>query len=195
MSTDINSQINSRIQAFVAELSDLVRVASLEAVLAALGGQPARKGRGPGRPKGSGRKPGRPAKAAAIAAPPKRAGRRLRRSSEDVEATATKFLAYVKANDGKRLEEISKGLGIHSADLKLPVQKLLIAKSLKTTGQKRGTKYHFASATARGAKKSAAPKLAKKVLKPAKAKPSKKAAGPAKAKAVKVVAAPEPAMA
>lgn len=199
MSADINSQINSRIQSFVAELADLVRVASLEAVLAALGGSAAPQLRGPGRPKGSGRKPGRPAKAASLAPPQRRAGRRVRRSSEDVGATAAKLLAFVKAHDGKRLEEISKGLGIDSADLKLPAQKLIAAKSLRTTGQKRGTKYHLAAAAGRGAKKPAAPKLAKKVLKPAKAsaakKAAKKAARPAKAKLAQPAAAPEPSMA
>ena len=78
---------------------------------------------GPGRPRGPGRPKSMPARAA-------RSGKRVRRSSEDVEATAAKFLAFVKGNDGKRLEEISRGLRIPTANLKLPAQKLLAATSL-----------------------------------------------------------------
>ncbi len=80
---------------------------------------------------------------------------RASRSSEDVDATAAKFLSFVKAHDGKRLEEISKGLGINNADLKLPAQKLLAAKSVKTTGAKRGTKYHVGGGGAAKAAKHA----------------------------------------
>jgi len=158
MPTDINSQINSRIQSFVAELSALVRAAALDSVQAALGGSPAPAKRGPGRPKGGGirRGPGRPkgsgAKPAA-AGKPKRRAKGARRSSENVDATAAKFLAFVKANDGKRLEEIGKALGIDTADLKLPAQKLLAAKAVRTTGQKRGTKYHVAGGAAKAAKR------------------------------------------
>ncbi len=130
-----NQHIESAVQSFVTETSNLVRVAALEAVEAALGGaSPAR--RGPGRPKGSRNKPqAMPARAA-------RGGIRARRSAEAVDATAAKFLAYVKANDGKRLEEIAKALRIPRKNLKLPAQKLLAAKAVKTTGAKRGTKYH-----------------------------------------------------
>lgn len=138
MTNEIRTQIASRIDAFIADLTHLTRAAALDAVQSALGGEAAPARRGPGRPRGSGKK----------AAPKRRLARRAkgaRRSSANVEATAAKFLAFVKANDGKRLEEISKGLGIHSHDLKLPAQKLLAAKAVKTTGQKRGTKYHVAA--------------------------------------------------
>jgi len=148
MPSPIFIKIESNVQAFVTELAALVRAAALDSVQAALGGSPAR--RGTGRPKGSGRKP-------AAAGKPKRRAKGARRSSENVDATAAKFLAFVKANDGKRLEEISKGLGIDTADLKLPAKNLLAAKAVRTTGQKRGTKYHVgggaAKAPARAAKR------------------------------------------
>jgi hypothetical protein len=141
MASEINSQISAHVQSFVTELTALVRSAALEAVQNALGGGTAPAKRGPGRPKAT----------SAMSAPapkatgkPKRRAKGARRSSEDVDATAAKFLEYVTANDGKRLEEISKALGIHTADLKLPAQKLIAAKAVKTTGQKRGTKYHVA---------------------------------------------------
>jgi hypothetical protein len=148
MPTTITSQLDSTIQSFVAEISSLVRIAALEAVQAALGGGASPARRGPGRPRGRGarRGPGRPKgsrnKPKAMPARAARGGKRVRRSAEAVDATAAKFLAFVKANDGKRLEEISKGLKIPTSALKLPAQKLLAAKAVKTTGQKRGTKYH-----------------------------------------------------
>lgn len=134
MPNEIRSQIASRIDAFIADLTTLTRAAALEAVQSVIGSGAAPKRRGPGRPRGSGKK-----------ARPARRAKGARRSSSQVEATTAKFLAFVKAHDGKRLEEISKGLGIHSQDLKLPAQKLLAAKAVKTTGQKRGTKYHLAA--------------------------------------------------
>lgn len=156
MPTDINSQISARVQSFVLELSALVRTAALDSVQAALGGSPAPVKRGPGRPKSSGAKPAAAPKATA-AGKPKRRAKGARRSSADVDATQAKFLAFVQSNDGKRLEEIGKALGMHTADLKLPAQKLLAAKAVRTTGAKRGTKYHVA-----GAAKSGTAKRAKK---------------------------------
>jgi hypothetical protein len=40
MSNNINQQIEARVQAFVQELSELVKIAALEAVVGALGGKP-----------------------------------------------------------------------------------------------------------------------------------------------------------
>jgi hypothetical protein len=154
-----DQQLNSTIQSFVTEISNLVRVAALEAVEAALGGGGSPARRGPGRPRGGGarRGPGRPKssrnKPKAMPARAARGGKRVRRSAEAVDATASKFLAFVKANDGKRLEEISKGLRIPTSALKLPAQKLLAAKAVRTTGQMRGTKYHVGSGAAKAAKK------------------------------------------
>ena len=89
---------------------------------------------------------------------PARRAKGERRSSEDVDATAAQLLAYIKANDGKRIEEIAKGMNMYTADLKLPAQKLLAAKAVKTTGQKRGTKYYAGGKGAAAKGKSAASK-------------------------------------
>jgi hypothetical protein len=133
--SQLDRDIRTRIEDFLNEMSQLVKSSALEAVHAALGGTgaaaSAARRRGPGRPR----------KAAAAAAPAARGGKRDRRSAEDVQATADAFLAYVKSNEGQRLEEISRGLGRPSKELKLPVIKLMQAGSLRTEGQKRGTKY------------------------------------------------------
>jgi hypothetical protein len=150
---DLDQDIQSRIQSFLAELSGLVKKAALQSVQVALatdGVAPAR--RGPGRPAGSAtvakRGPGRPRKVDR----PARAGKRVRRSSEDLDAIAARVLAHVKANPGHRLEEIGAGLKTDTGILKRPVAKLLQAKQVRTEGQKRGTKY-FAGGKRGGARK------------------------------------------
>lgn len=150
--TQLDRQIQDRIQAFLTELSGLVRQSALEAVQAALGGgvaAPVR--RGPGRPRknaaagpiaaaapagAAGSKSG-----ASAAGKPARRAKRAKRTSADVDATAAALLAYVAANEGQSIEQIGKGMGVATKELKLPVIKLMEAKKLKTKGQKRGTKY------------------------------------------------------
>jgi hypothetical protein len=63
----------------------------------------------------------------------------------------------VRANPGSRLEQIAAGLRTGSQELKLPVIKLLAAKTLRKTGQKRGTQY-FAGGGGGATKAKAAPK-------------------------------------
>ena len=143
--TQLDRQIQDRIQAFLTELSGLVRQSALEAVQAALGGgvaAPAR--RGPGRPRKNAAAGPIAAAAPASVAPagkPARRAKRAKRTSADVDATAAALLAYVAANEGQSIEQIGKGMGVATKELKLPVIKLVEAKKLKTKGQRRGTKY------------------------------------------------------
>jgi hypothetical protein len=129
--TSTDRELRERIDAFVAEISNLVRISALEAVHAALGSTlgaaaaPAAK-----------RGPGRPPKAAAASA-----SSGGKRSPEAVLKTADAVLAYIKSHPGQRLEEIGKGVKMPTKDLKLPIQKLFDAKSISTKGVKRGTKY------------------------------------------------------
>jgi hypothetical protein len=67
--------------------------------------------------------------------------KRAKRTSADVDATAAALLTYVAANEGQSIEQIGKGMGVATKELKLPVIKLMEAKKLKTKGQRRGTKY------------------------------------------------------
>ncbi len=124
--------IKAHVESFVRDLTAMIREAALEHVLGALG-EAVTKKRGPGRPRGSGN---------TTTTTRRRKGKRIRRSSEDVEALASAILTHVKANVGQGVTEIAGALRRTSKDLKLPIQKLLAEKKLKTTGQKRGTKYH-----------------------------------------------------
>ncbi|MEM6673562.1 MAG: hypothetical protein AAF726_12020 [Planctomycetota bacterium] len=127
---DINAQIQARVESFTDELSQLVREAALEAVQEALDGG------APRAPRGRGRRPATQKKAAA-----RHGGKRIRRSEAELQAIGKKVLTYVKKNPGSRLEQISAGLEVPSAELKQPVAYLLGEKALRKTGQRRGTKY------------------------------------------------------
>ncbi len=133
----LDQEIQSRISAFLDELSGLVKRQALEAVHEALG-QSAPARRGPGRPRKVTVRRGRRPKAMA-----KRAirGKRIRRSPEDLAKLQTSVMAQVRSKQGQRLEEIGRALKTDTAVLKRPVAMLLAAKKLKTTGAKRGTKY------------------------------------------------------
>ena len=129
-----DSQIRSAVDEFVTQITELVRQQAVEAVREALGdGAPARA---PRRKKAAkrGRKAGKKAGRRST-------GKRVRRSAEDLEALGGSLLAYVRANPGQGIEDISKGLRADSKDLKRPVTLLLEADKLRTEGQKRGTKY------------------------------------------------------
>jgi len=141
--TQIDQQIRNHINSFVEQLSTLVRKAAVEAVRTALTGEtsaaaPVR--RGPGRPPKSAAAP------AAAAAPAKKGkkgkkGKRAKASPADLAAAGTKVLEYLAKTPGQSLEQIGKGLNTPTANLKLPIKQLLGDKKLKTTGQRRGTKY------------------------------------------------------
>jgi len=127
MNSQIQTEIQNRITAFVAELDQLVRKSTLEALHGVLtnGQAPARRGRpagakrGPGRPKGSGR-----------------------RASANVEEAAAKVLEHVKANDGQGISAIAGATGLALPVAKKAASSLLASGQLKKSGQKRGTVYH-----------------------------------------------------
>ena len=140
MANNIQQQIEARVQAFVLEVSELVRSSALDAVASALGGgSSVGGGARRGRPVGSKNKAS--GAAAAPAATGKR-GKRGKRTSEEVDAMAARILEHVKKNPGANVEGMAKAFNLKSKDLTLPINKLLTGKKVKTVGQRRGTKYH-----------------------------------------------------
>ncbi len=133
----LDSQIRACINSFVEELSRLVRGAAVQSVQEALGDSSAPARRGPGRPR----------KTMAVITRPS-SKRRKRRSSGAVDTVAKRILAQVTANPGQGVSEIGGALRLTSKELRLPILKLLGDKTLKTTGQRRGTKYFTAGAIA-----------------------------------------------
>jgi hypothetical protein len=165
--TTLEAEIRARIDGFAAELSNLVRQSVVEVVRGALGdGTAAPRRRGLGRPRNATgpakRGPGRP--------PKTDKARRGRRSSEDVQATAERVQAHVRAKPGQRMEEISVALKMPTGALTLPVSKLMAAGSLRTEGQRRGTRYYAGgggSGAAKGRGAKAGTRKGKKVAKKA----------------------------
>lgn len=149
---DTESQIRNRIDAFVNEISELIRLAALDVVQGALGGGtpvPVRR-RGPGRPRGVRR-----------AQAPRRGGKRVRRSSANVQELAAAVQSAVRKGPGRRLGEIAAELGTSSKEIRRPAQNLVEERKLRTEGQRGGTRYFPAGA--RGAKAGA--KAARKTTK------------------------------
>lgn len=146
--------IDARVKNFVADLEQLVRSAALEAVQAALGGGSAAPAkRKPGRPPKSAApaaaKPAaaKPAAPAAKAAPAPKAGKRKKgqkRTQAELAALQTKLDNYVKSNEGKRIEEISKALSIPTGELTRPMKKLMDEGKVRSTGERRATRYYAA---------------------------------------------------
>src|SRR5687768_8154564 len=134
----VNDQIRDRVEAFAAELTELIRAAAMETVASALGESAVGGGRGRGR--------GRRAAAVVV-----RGGRRgaraasrekgAKRPPQEIEKLTAKLGDYVKSNPGQRIEQIAKGMGTSTKELNLPVKKLIATKALKTRGQKRATQY------------------------------------------------------
>jgi len=86
---------------------------------------------------------------AAAAAPAARAAPRKLRKGEKrpghlIAQTTEQLHAFIKSHQGQRIEQIAKALGTSTKELKLPAQKLLADKKIKTKGVKRATKYYAA---------------------------------------------------
>ena len=71
----------------------------------------------------------------------KAAGGRNRRASDQIVKVAARLHDHIKSHPGQGMEQITKALGTTTKNLRLPVRKLLDAKKIKVTGQKRATKY------------------------------------------------------
>ena len=156
MPNNSEKRIRELTDTFVAELSVVIHEAALEAVRGALEGASAPAGR-------RGPRAGAKRKKAAASGRP-RGGKRVRRSTGDVEAMAASILSYVKANPGCSATELAAELGVTTKDVRLPLVKLLEEKKLRTEGQARGTKYFAGGKRGRpaGKKKAGRKKAARK---------------------------------
>jgi hypothetical protein len=66
----------------------------------------------------------------------------VKRTAEEIESQAKLILAHLRKNPDQRAEQIGAGLSMTTADLVLPIKKLIAAKALaKPKGARRGTTY------------------------------------------------------
>ena len=142
-----NDQIRTRLNAFVTELSDLIRQATLqdmaEALRSAEGHSPARRtgasvaiaGAREER-KVAVRKSGAPAKAATVASPAAQP-----RVPESLAQIMARVQSHIKANPGQGVVPMATSLGISNKDLRLPIRKLVEENKVRSTGKTRGTRY------------------------------------------------------
>ncbi len=134
------AQLRSRVDAFVTELSALVRQAALAAVAEALGTGGAAPPKGPPR---AGGRPARMPVATGRAKPAPFAAHRkgAKRPAEEITKTTARLFDYIKAHPAQRIEQIGKAIGVTTKDLALPTQKLLAEKKIASKGQRRATTY------------------------------------------------------
>jgi len=134
----IHNDIQTRITAFAAELETLVRAAAIDAVRSALGQPAEARPRVPATPVVS------RADAPSASTSPTRTGSRRKggkRDPKELDALTERLASYIKANEGKRVEEIGKALSTPTKELALPIIRLLGNRTIRKTGQKRATQY------------------------------------------------------
>ena len=123
-----DTAIREAVEAFVEQLSGLIRQSALESVQSLLAG-----GAGPSRRGSKG------ARVPTLAARGKRKG--AKRTPEELDALVKKFHTHVAKHPGQRIEQIGQILAIPTKELALPVKRLMSEKKLSSKGQKRATTY------------------------------------------------------
>ena len=127
---NLQQQVNARVEAFVAEITELARAAAYQALSGALD-SPIAIGSG--------------------MAPILRGRRGGKRTADEIAQMADAFLAYITTNPGQRMEHIARELGLATPELTLPVRKLLADGKLRVEGQKRATQYYPTESSGDGA--------------------------------------------
>jgi hypothetical protein len=152
---NLQNQVNVRVEAFVAEITELARAAAYQALSAGLDQGQFTSGRG-----------------ATVTIRGRKGGKR---TAEEIAQMADAFLAHVTANPGRRMEHIAKELGLATPELTLPVRKLLTDGKISVEGQKRATQYYPAGSNG-SAKTTKAAKGTGVKVKRGRGRPKKKAA-------------------
>jgi len=125
---NFDQQIRKTIEAFVEELSGLVRAAAVQSVTEAFGGGGTVSVRGAAAPR-------------AVRSSGRGRAKGQKRAPEDLVALVGQLFSAIKANPGQRMEQIAKGLKSSTQELALPAKKLIADKKIKTKGERRATKY------------------------------------------------------
>ena len=124
--TDFQKEMNRAVDGFVAQITDLAHRAAMTTLEAAFSSRDGKRAPATTSDGNVGRPRGR------------RGGKR---TAEDLDALAGRFVAFVKAQPGLRIEQINKELGTKTKDLALPIRKLVSDGMITAKGNKRSTTY------------------------------------------------------
>jgi hypothetical protein len=133
---NLRSALDQITASFTESILEAIRSASLDELLGAPSGRPARTAPAPAA------RAGRPA--AAKPAPKKTtpSGRLRRRSADDIAAALDGIVALVKKKkEGLRAEQIRMEIGLEAKELPRILKEGLATKKLRSKGQKRATTY------------------------------------------------------
>ena len=120
-------RIRDLLEEFATRIKEAALEEAFESLKSAMGGGAAPTRRGPGRPKGSG------ARATRVKV--------AKRDPKELDALVGKLHTAIRSKPGQRIEEIARAMGTTTKELALPAKKLIAAKKIKTTGNRRATKY------------------------------------------------------
>lgn len=130
---DMESRINELVAHFVAEITRLARTAALDTLNRALGASLS-SGEAPA--------PAAPRKGRAPrAASSEKRAKGEKRAKAEIAQLQEQVHAHIKGNPGQRIEQINKVLGTKTADLTLPLKKLIASGAVSTKGARRATTY------------------------------------------------------
>src|SRR5690606_14184862 len=132
-----SDKVQQAVERFVGELRAIIAEEARATLLAVLG-QPTARRASPAAPR-------RAQEARHVTGPEKRtAGKRVRRSAEDLEAVQEKLLAVLKKQPGANSEQIQEASGLSKADIQRPLTLLREAGDVRTEGEKRAMRYYLA---------------------------------------------------
>lgn len=141
-------KIRALVDAFVGDLDRLVREAVWETAQVSLGiGGTAPRAAAASRPaRGRRRAAAKPAAPKPAPSAPAKAAKRSRKKGEkrnpaEITKLTERLLQAVTAKPGQRMEHLGKALGASTAELQIPVARLLSAKKISRKGEKRATTY------------------------------------------------------
>ena len=135
----LGHDIHGLLTNFAEELSAMVQRAALERVQAAFGA-PTTTHTGHGRR--SSNTGGRPTTTMGSSGATGKTGKRGKRSTHQVAQAGERLMIYIKKNPGMRGEQIASAFKTDSKTIRLPLQRLIAEKKIKTKGQRRGMSYH-----------------------------------------------------
>lgn len=140
---DLEQRLNELVSNFINDVSKLARQSALDTLsqaLAGVGGVSVtlplggRRGRG---------------KAGSVLGGARAKG--AKRAADEIEMLKAQVHGHIQANPGQRIEQINAELGTTTADLSLPLKKLIADGAVRTEGDRRATKYFPGEGTPRAA--------------------------------------------